>query len=53
MADRFIVSNLVDEAVPNNKICTSKYSAITFLPKNLFEQFSKVANIYFVVYKII
>lgn len=49
MADRFIVSNLVDDMVPNNKICTSKYTAITFLPKNLFEQFSKVANIYFVV----
>lgn len=49
MCDRLIVSNIVDEEVPNNKICTSKYTAITFLPKNLFEQFSKPANIYFVV----
>jgi len=31
----------------NNYITTSKYSAITFLPKNLFEQFQRIANAYF------
>ncbi len=31
----------------NNAICTSKYTVISFLPKNLFEQFSKLANVYF------
>ena len=31
----------------NNAICTSKYTVISFLPKNLFEQFSKMANVYF------
>ncbi|XP_022330149.1 phospholipid-transporting ATPase ID-like isoform X3 [Crassostrea virginica] len=31
----------------NNYICTSKYSALTFLPKNLLEQFQRIANFYF------
>jgi len=31
----------------DNKIMTSKYTVLTFLPKNLFEQFSKLANVYF------
>ncbi len=32
-----------------NSICTSKYTMLSFLPKNMFFQFSKVANIYFVI----
>ena len=32
-----------------NSITTSRYNIITFLPKNLFEQFQRVANIYFVI----
>ncbi|KAJ1979664.1 phospholipid transporting ATPase, partial [Dimargaris xerosporica] len=32
---------------PPNRINTSKYSLITFVPKNLFEQFRRVANQYF------
>jgi hypothetical protein len=31
----------------SNKISTGKYNAITFLPKNLFYQFSKASNAYF------
>ncbi|XP_040297928.1 phospholipid-transporting ATPase VB isoform X1 [Bufo bufo] len=31
-----------------NKIQTTKYSFLTFLPKNLFEQFYRSANIYFI-----
>jgi phospholipid-transporting ATPase len=30
-----------------NKIRTSKYTIWSFLPKNLYEQFSKLANVYF------
>jgi phospholipid-translocating ATPase len=30
-----------------NKVRTSKYTVVTFIPKNLFEQFRRVANIYF------
>lgn len=31
----------------NNYIKTSKYSLLTFLPRNLFEQFQRLANFYF------
>ncbi|XP_074651966.1 phospholipid-transporting ATPase ID-like isoform X2 [Tubulanus polymorphus] len=31
----------------NNYISTSKYNVFTFLPKNLFEQFQRLANFYF------
>jgi hypothetical protein len=31
----------------SNRISTSKYSVITFLPKFLFEQFRKYSNIFF------
>ncbi|QRV93154.1 phospholipid-translocating P-type ATPase [Ceratobasidium sp. AG-Ba] len=30
-----------------NKVRTSKYTIITFIPKNLYEQFRRVANLYF------
>lgn len=33
----------------NNKISTAKYNCLTFLPLNLFTQFSKMANFYFLV----
>jgi phospholipid-transporting ATPase len=32
---------------PNNKVQTSKYTPLTFLPLNLFNQFKKAANVYF------
>lgn len=33
----------------HNNIKTSKYTWLTFLPKNLIEQFSKMANVYFLI----
>ncbi|GMT19150.1 hypothetical protein PFISCL1PPCAC_10447 [Pristionchus fissidentatus] len=32
----------------DNRISTTKYSLLTFLPKNLFEQLHRAANIYFI-----
>ncbi|GAM25814.1 hypothetical protein SAMD00019534_089890 [Acytostelium subglobosum LB1] len=32
---------------PNNYIRTTKYTLITFIPKNLFEQFRRLSNFYF------
>lgn len=32
-----------------NSIRTTKYSLLTFIPKNLFEQFCRAANIYFLI----
>ncbi|KAK9131235.1 hypothetical protein Sjap_011722 [Stephania japonica] len=34
---------------PSNSISTTKYNVITFLPKALFEQFRRVANVYFLM----
>lgn len=33
----------------NNRISTTKYSILTFIPKNLFFQFSRIANFYFLI----
>ncbi|KAK3884823.1 hypothetical protein Pcinc_010929 [Petrolisthes cinctipes] len=43
-----VVTNYV-----NNKIKSSKYSIFTFIPKNLFEQFRRIANFYFLCVAII
>lgn len=34
---------------PSNYISTTKYNIITFLPKAIFEQFRRVANLYFLL----
>lgn len=47
MLDRKIVSNKIDWDLPDNGIQTNKYTKLNFLPKNMMEQFSKKANIYF------
>ena len=49
LPDRNLMINIPDMELPNNKISTSKYSFATFFPKNLFIQFSKIANLYFLV----
>ncbi|XP_023379650.1 probable phospholipid-transporting ATPase VA, partial [Pteropus vampyrus] len=35
--------------VADNRLKTTKYTALSFLPKNLFEQFHRLANVYFVL----
>ncbi|KAF7313954.1 P-type phospholipid transporter [Mycena chlorophos] len=32
---------------PRNKVRTTKYTILTFIPKNLYEQFRRIANIFF------
>lgn len=41
------------ELIPDNAITTSKYNIITFVPRSLFEQFRRAANIYFLVISIL
>eukprot|EP01125_Pyxidicula_operculata_P011525 TRINITY_DN3773_c0_g2_i1.p1 TRINITY_DN3773_c0_g2~~TRINITY_DN3773_c0_g2_i1.p1 ORF type:complete len:1031 (+),score=208.03 TRINITY_DN3773_c0_g2_i1:106-3198(+) len=38
---------------PSNKIRTTKYTLLTFVPKNLFEQFRRVPNLYFLLMTIL
>uniref|UniRef100_A0A8C2YER3 Phospholipid-transporting ATPase n=1 Tax=Coturnix japonica TaxID=93934 RepID=A0A8C2YER3_COTJA len=37
----------VSKLYMNNKIRTTKYTLLNFIPRNLFEQFHRVANLYF------
>ncbi|XP_064615667.1 phospholipid-transporting ATPase IF-like [Liolophura sinensis] len=37
----------VPERFPDNRVISSKYTLWNFLPKNLFEQFQRIANFYF------
>lgn len=39
----------VDGKTPSNRVVTSKYNPITFLPIFLFEMFSRVAYLYFLL----
>jgi hypothetical protein len=32
-----------------NRIRTTRYNILTFLPKNLFQQFHRIANVYFAI----
>lgn len=41
--------NVKPHKYPNNYISTTKYNVVTFLPKALFEQFRRVANLYFLL----
>ncbi|GLB34568.1 putative cation transport ATPase (P-type) (TC 3.A.3) family, type IV subfamily protein [Lyophyllum shimeji] len=36
-----------EHVYPSNQVLTSKYTIITFIPRNLLEQFRRIANIFF------
>ena len=38
-----------EEEFASNAVVTSKYTAWNFIPKNIYEQFRRVANIYFLI----
>lgn len=42
-------SSIAAKAFCTNRVVSSKYTLWNFLPKNLFEQFRRVANFYFLV----
>ena len=42
-----------DRHFVSNEVVTTKYNCFTFLPKNLFEQFTKMANFYFLIMVVI
>ncbi|KAF9104570.1 hypothetical protein BGX27_010043 [Mortierella sp. AM989] len=51
---RFLDKNGLPKTVyGSNRISTAKYTTLTFLPKNLFEQFRRVANMFFLFMAII
>jgi phospholipid-translocating ATPase len=53
---RTVVSSLTEDeelteilkSYSSNKVTTTKYSFLSFIPKNLFEQLHRFANIYFI-----
>ncbi len=52
----FVIDSLQNEGFPifgKNHIKTSKYNLLTFIPLNLFYQFTKIANVYFFVLTIL
>jgi phospholipid-translocating ATPase len=46
-------SNEIPYDYKSNRIKTSKYNLLTFIPKNLFEQFRRITNLYFLINNII
>lgn len=48
-----VTAGLEQQAMADNSVVTSKYNIFTFVPRSLFEQFRRVANIYFLVISIL
>ena len=44
---KILINKLQEQKFKNNSISTGKYTILTFLPKFLYEQFCKYANIFF------
>lgn len=47
--ERRVKLNRPDAAIGDNGITTTKYTLADFIPLNLYEQFSRLANLYFLV----
>lgn len=45
--ERLLIRGCTQHLV-DNRLKTTKYTLLSFLPKNLFEQFHRLANVYFV-----
>ena len=45
---RYTVKANYAKSIKSNKIKTSKYTFLNFLPKNLYEQLTRIANVYFI-----
>lgn len=41
------------QTIANNRIKSTKYTILSFLPKNLLNQFRRIANFYFLIMTII
>ena len=42
-----------EQDFPGNEVSTTKYSIVSFVPKNLWEQFQRVANLYFLLISLV
>uniref|UniRef100_A0A0D9XJM8 Phospholipid-transporting ATPase n=1 Tax=Leersia perrieri TaxID=77586 RepID=A0A0D9XJM8_9ORYZ len=52
-ADHLLQRPRRQRACRGNSVSTTKYNVLTFLPKGLFEQFRRVANLYFLMISIL
>jgi hypothetical protein len=43
------IKNRRKRSPQTNRIQTTRYNILTFIPKNLFEQFHRIANVYFAI----
>ncbi|KAJ1528456.1 hypothetical protein ONE63_006867 [Megalurothrips usitatus] len=50
---RIPIGRTASSPYPNNKLVSSKYTVWSFLPLNMFEQFRRIANFYFLVATVI
>lgn len=46
---RVLRCGTANESLGSNRVATTKYNLLTFLPRGLYEQFRRVANFYFLV----